>query len=43
MRPSFRGVTQKFKGVSRALIASVLSDLHQTGFLKNYRKGYAFA
>lgn len=43
VRPSFRGVTQKFKGVSRALIASVLSDLHQTGFLKNYRKGYAFA
>ncbi|MCD9538953.1 hypothetical protein [Photobacterium carnosum] len=43
VKPSFRGVTQQFKGVSRGLIANVLADLHETGFLKNYRKGYAFA
>jgi hypothetical protein len=43
VKPSFRGVTQQFRGVSRGLIANVLTDLHETGFLKNYRKGYAFA
>ncbi|MGD6739530.1 hypothetical protein ACP5PY_25635 [Photobacterium leiognathi subsp. mandapamensis] len=43
VKPSFRGVTQQFKGVSRSLIANVLTDLHETGFLKNYRNGYAFA
>ena len=43
VKPSFRGVAQQFSGVSRGLIANVLNDLHETGFLKNYRKGYAFA
>ncbi|WP_419208239.1 hypothetical protein ACN08N_25400 (plasmid) [Photobacterium leiognathi subsp. mandapamensis] len=43
VKPSFRGVTQQFRGVSRGLIANVLTDLHETGFLKNYRNGYAFA
>ncbi|TLS72266.1 hypothetical protein FD718_02890 [Photobacterium damselae subsp. damselae] len=43
VKPSFRGVAQQFRGVSRGLIANVLTDLHETGFLKNYRNGYAFA
>ncbi|MGX9459600.1 hypothetical protein ACWU37_21955 (plasmid) [Photobacterium damselae subsp. damselae] len=41
--PSIRGVSGKFKGVSRGLINTVLGDLHQSGILKNYRNGYAFA
>ncbi|MFB1079518.1 hypothetical protein [Photobacterium damselae] len=41
--PSIRGVNGKFKGVSRGLINTVLSDLHQSGILKNFRNGYAFS
>ncbi|EEZ39012.1 hypothetical protein [Photobacterium damselae] len=41
--PSIRGVSSKFKGVSRGLINHVLTDLYQTGILKNFRNGYAFA
>lgn len=41
--PSIRGIHHKFKGVGRALISQVLTDLYDTGFLKNYRNGYAFA
>ncbi|MGR5200336.1 hypothetical protein ACPV3S_17420 [Photobacterium damselae] len=41
--PSIRGVNGKFKGVSRGLINTVLGDLHQSGILKNFRNGYAFA
>ncbi len=41
--PSIRGVSSKFKGVGRGLINCVLRDLHQSGILKNYRNGYAFA
>ncbi|EGU31263.1 hypothetical protein VII00023_22809 [Vibrio ichthyoenteri ATCC 700023] len=42
VKPSFRGVALQFKGVSRALISQVLNDLHETGFLKTYRKGFAY-
>ncbi|MGR5465236.1 hypothetical protein ACPV5G_20070 [Photobacterium damselae] len=41
--PSIRGVSGKFKGVSRGLINNVLADLYQSGILKNFRNGYAFA
>ncbi|EPG0370319.1 hypothetical protein ACSWVZ_003186 [Photobacterium damselae] len=41
--PSIRGVNGKFKGVSRGLINTVLGDLYQSGILKNFRNGYAFA
>ncbi len=41
--PSIRGIHHKFKGVGRALISQVLTDLYDTGFLKNYCNGYAFA
>ncbi|WP_284648851.1 hypothetical protein [Photobacterium damselae] len=41
--PSIRGVNGKFKGVSRGLINNVLGDLYQSGILKNFRNGYAFA
>lgn len=43
VKPSFRGVSMRFKGVGRNLISTVLTDLHETGFLKTYRNGYAFA
>lgn len=43
VKPSFRGISQRFKGVGRHLISTVLNDLHDTGFLKTYRNGYAFA
>lgn len=41
--PSIRGVNNKFKGVSRGLINTVLADLYKSGILKNFRNGYAFA
>lgn len=43
VKPSFRGISLQFRGVSRTLISQVLNDLHETGFLKTYRNGYAFS
>lgn len=41
--PSHRGVAEQFRGVSRDLINNVCAELHTAGFLKPFRKGYAFA
>ncbi|MHA2784480.1 hypothetical protein [Vibrio harveyi] len=43
VKPSHRGISSQFKGCSRDLISRVLLDLHEAGFLKPYRKGYAVA
>lgn len=42
VKPSYRGICRNFKGVGRDLIASVLRDLFDAGFLKPYRNGYQF-
>lgn len=43
VKPSQRGVSERFKGVGRDTINFVLMDLKQAGFLRSYRNGYAFA
>ncbi|CAQ81937.1 membrane protein [Aliivibrio salmonicida] len=43
VKPSQRGIGERFKGVGRDTINFVLMDLKHAGFLRSYRKGYAFA
>ncbi|MFA1563088.1 helix-turn-helix domain-containing protein [Aliivibrio fischeri] len=43
VKPSQRGISERFKGVGRDTINFVLMDLKQAGFLRSYRNGYAFA
>ena len=43
VKPSQRGISERFKGVGRDTINFVLIDLKHAGFLRSYRKGYAFA
>lgn len=43
VKPSQRGIGERFKGVGRETINFVLMDLKHAGFLRSYRKGYAFA
>ncbi|MHC5780319.1 hypothetical protein [Aliivibrio fischeri] len=43
VKPSQRGVSEKFKGVGRETINFVLMDLKHAGFLRSYRNGYAYA
>ncbi|MGF1903543.1 hypothetical protein [Aliivibrio salmonicida] len=43
VKPSQRGIAERFRGVGRDTINFVLMDLKQAGFLRSYRNGYAFA
>ncbi|WP_244298217.1 hypothetical protein [Aliivibrio finisterrensis] len=43
VKPSQRGIGERLKGEGRDTINFVLMDLKHAGFLRSYRKGYAFA
>ena len=43
VKPSQRGINESFRGVGRDLMNQVLEELKGVGFLKPYRKGYAYA
>ena len=43
VKPSQRGINESFRGVGRDLMNQVLEELKGVGFLKSYRKGYAYA